>query len=61
MSIFGNIMIIIFILWSIVAFGMLRASGDISAFMRTSFVTVFIGYITIIVVTIVAKKIVSAL
>jgi len=61
MSLFGNIMIVIFILWTIIAFGLLRASGDASAFMRTSFVMVFIGYITIIVITIVAKKIVSAL
>jgi len=61
MSLFGKIMAIIFILWSIVAFSLLRASGDIAAFMRINFVTVFIGYIIIIVITIMAKKIVATM
>ena len=61
MSLFGKIMAVIFIFWSVVAFGLLRASGDIAAFMRTNFVTVAIGYITIIIVTIVAKKIVATM
>ena len=54
-------MAVIFILWSIVAFGLLRASGDIAAFMRTNFVTVFIGYIAIIAITVIAKKIVATM
>ncbi len=48
MSIFGKIMGVIFILWSIVVFSLMRASGDIYAFMRINFITVFMGYIIII-------------
>jgi len=61
MSIFGKIMGVIFILWSIVVFSLMRASGDIYAFMRINFITVFMGYIIIIIVTIVAKKIVATM
>lgn len=61
MSLFGKIMTVIFILWSIVVIGLMRASGDFYAFMRINFVTVALGYIIIFVVTIVAKKIVKAM
>jgi len=61
MSLFGKVMIVIALLWSFVAFLMLSASEDVYSFMRNNFVTIFFGYIIIIVVTIVSKKIVASM
>jgi len=61
MSLFGKIMLVVAVLWTIVAFGLMQRSDSVYDFMRVHFVTVFVGFIIIIVVTIVAKKIVSTM
>jgi len=61
MSLFGKIMTVVALLWTFVTFIILSSSENIYSFMRNNFVTVFFGYIMIIIVTIVAKKIVASM
>jgi len=61
MSIFGFIMAIVAILWTIISMSWFLASDDLYMFLMDNGYLVFIGYIVIVVITIVAKKIVKAM
>jgi len=61
MSIFGKIMIVVFLLWSIITIGWLASAGDVFVFMRNRFIIVIVGYIAIIVITIFAKRLVASM
>jgi len=61
MSLFGKIMTIIFIIWSLISVILMSTAGDISTFFNTSFGMVLIGYILIGAVTVILKAIVNML
>jgi len=61
MSIFGTIMVIIAILWTIVSVVWFLGEPDLYMFLMNKGYVMFIGYIAIIATTVIAKKIVSAL
>jgi len=60
MSPFGIIMIIITVIWTFISLSWF-STMDMTLFMQTKLFTVLLGYIIIIGITVIAKKIVSKL
>jgi len=61
MSIFGTIMTIIAVLWTVMMFFALQSATSIYVFVQNNLFLYIVGYLIIIVVIIVAKKAVSSM